>query len=273
MENHFQSKLESIYPSLTRAERLAADYFSGHALQIPRMSLKQICHAAGVSEPTVFRFCRAMGFEGVKDIKLYLASHSLPDTPPQEVSGDGDFVSRILAAEQKILATTIRQLDPSILEQAACTLVRADRIYLYGQGSSFLVCQDAARKLARMQFNAWAVQDTEDLSSYIRHGKETSALMCVSHSGTSRQVIAAMQTARQRGMAVVLMTSYPQSAAARHADVTLQTFAMEDVSLRVGMTSRISQFAVLDALVLTIAHMTEQELFAEMDRNSRKELE
>jgi RpiR family carbohydrate utilization transcriptional regulator len=229
----FQQKIEEIYAGLTRAERQAADFFEAHAQQICRMPLKEICRGAGVSEPTVFRFCRAMGFEGIKDIKLYLAAQvAQAESPaPQETAEEtAGFVGRILAAEQKILATTIRRLDAQLLEEAARRLSGAERIFFYGQGSSFLPCQDAARKLMRMQLSAWAIQDTEDLASQLRVWGSKAVLMCISHSGASGQVIQLMRAAQSHKAGVLLMTSYPQSAAAKHAALILQTYAMEACS-------------------------------------------
>jgi len=277
MKMDFLKKIYEIYPTLTRAERLVADYFAEHSASIPPMPLKAICRAAGVSEPTVFRFCRAMGFAGIKDIKLYMASHLHDASPaaPEEAKPNGtyEFVSRILEAEQKILSVTIRHLDPVLLEEAASHIASAGRIFLYGLGSSFLVCQDAARKLTRMQMNAWAIQEPDELKTHLHMSRSPALLFCISHSGSSRPVISALQTARSLQIPTLLMTSYPHSAAARYADWVLQTYAVEEISSRVGMTSRISQFAVLDALILTIAHLSEGELFLKMDQNSRLVLE
>jgi len=278
MHSDFQEKIYSIYPTLTRGERLVADYFSEHDQDIPRMSLKVLCKAIGVSEPTVFRFCSAMGFSGIKDIKLYMAAHCLTplakEEPKEPVKEESlDFVRRILSAEQKILMTTLLHLDVKNVDKAAQMLIGAQRIFLYGLGSSALVCQDAARRLIRMQLNAWALHDEEDLKNHLRNTQKPTVLFCVSHSGASQQVINLMRLAHDLHIPTLLMTSYPQSAAARYADLILQTYAIEELSNRIGLTSRISQFAVLDALTLTAAHLTEQELFLNIDQNSRKVLQ
>lgn len=281
MQSDFQEKIYSVYPTLTRGERLVADYFAEHYRDIPRMSLKELCRAIGVSEPTVFRFCTAMNFTGIKDIKLYIASHCLmvqkeeaaEHTAASEEGETRDFVKRILSAEQKILMTTFLHLDTQKVDEAARMMIGAQRIFLYGLGSSALVCQDAARKLTRMQMNAWALRDEEDLKSNLRFSQVPTVLFCVSHSGASQQVINVMRVAHELHIPVLLMTSYPQSAAAKYADLILQTFAIEELSSRVGMTSRISQFAVLDALALTVAHATEREFFLNIDKNSRKVLQ
>ena len=260
---------------------MVADYFAEHYHEIPRIPLKELCRAIGVSEPTIFRFCNDMGFAGIKDLKLYLASVNVEQEPPRlprsvpeisETVDDQDFrfyINRILHAEEKILTRTISHIDIAALRKAAAMLIGSSHIVLYGLGSSQLVCQDAVRKLMRMQISAWAMTDEGDVENFLKNGHEKNLLFCISHTGASQQVVNAMREAHNYGVPTLLMTSYPQSAAAKYADFTLQTYAMEEITTRVGMTSRISQFAVLDSLVMIIARMIEKNLFVKMDTDSQ----
>ena len=64
------------YPMFSKSERLVADYVCDHLPQISRMSIREFKQAVGVSEPTIFRFCQAIGFRGFKEFKISLAEQT-----------------------------------------------------------------------------------------------------------------------------------------------------------------------------------------------------
>src|SRR5690606_23381099 len=105
------------------------------------MRIIDLANRTGVSEPTVVRFCRALGFEGFQSFKVQLAQHlgTNPSFRQFSVSA-GDSVADLSA---KVFESTIGsllkvrdELDTVALEKAIHALCRADRVEFYGFGAS-----------------------------------------------------------------------------------------------------------------------------------------
>ena len=60
-------------PRLRKSELKVADFVLRNPLAVIRMRIVDLAEKAGVSEPTVVRFCRAVGCGGFQDFKLALA--------------------------------------------------------------------------------------------------------------------------------------------------------------------------------------------------------
>ena len=58
----YEDQIQQIYPSLSKGERKVADYVRENMSAVLRMTIRELKDAVGVSEPTVFRFCQAMGY-------------------------------------------------------------------------------------------------------------------------------------------------------------------------------------------------------------------
>ena len=58
---------------LRKSERKVADFVLNNLMQVIRMRIVDLAQEANVSEPTVVRFCRAVGCQGFQDFKLALA--------------------------------------------------------------------------------------------------------------------------------------------------------------------------------------------------------
>ena len=67
------SQIKDSYAELRPAERRVADTVLADVAFSVDASNAEIARRADVSEPTVTRFCRAIGCEGVRDFKLKLA--------------------------------------------------------------------------------------------------------------------------------------------------------------------------------------------------------
>ena len=68
-----RTKIIAAYPSLSPAERQAADFILSDPDAVPQLSIKQIAARAGVSMPTVTRLVRRAGYCGFTELRIALA--------------------------------------------------------------------------------------------------------------------------------------------------------------------------------------------------------
>src|SRR5690606_9333255 len=74
MNTSILPELRARLPSLSRAAARVARLAIAHPGDVARMTIGEIARAAEVSEPTVIRFCRALGLAGWPDFKVRLAA-------------------------------------------------------------------------------------------------------------------------------------------------------------------------------------------------------
>ena len=65
-------RVRSIYDSLSNAEKKVADYFLSHMEDVFHKPIAQLALEAGVSKVAWVRFCKDIGFDGLKDLKKAL---------------------------------------------------------------------------------------------------------------------------------------------------------------------------------------------------------
>ena len=134
-------------------------------LEQPRSFLQDpvadISKNAQVSQPTVIRFCRTLGFTGLSDFKLKLASGltgTIPVRHSQVRVGDSapDLSAKVLDNTVSAIMALRDSLDANAVERAIELLHRARRIELYGAGNSSVVAQDGQYKFFRLRIPAVA---------------------------------------------------------------------------------------------------------------------
>lgn len=253
-------KIRTSYPDLSQSERLVADYICERLPQVSRMSIRELKQAIGVSEPTVFRFCQAIGFRGFKEFKICLAEQTptfqdyftvIPQEGKSEVQ---NLVEQLLLSERDAIETTMRQLDYALLERAAQMIVAAKHICLFGVSTSFDVCRDVQRRFNRLGLPAWASNEFHDAVAQLSSFEKSDLLVCISQSGCTREVLDMAKSAVAQGLPVLSLTAFPSSRLAEQSTLVLQTYAPEVTGNRLGLTTRIAQYAMVDALYMAVAH-------------------
>jgi DNA-binding MurR/RpiR family transcriptional regulator len=252
--------LPTMQPSMCRvAEQVPADTGSAATLTITELAV-----AAGVSEATVIRFCKAIGFAGYPQLRLALATEAgraqgaaREDRDIGSDIGPGDDLSRVVEkiafADARAVEETGAQLDIAVLKRVVEALVRARRVDLYGVGASAFVAMDFQQKLHRIGRTAFYWPDTHTaLTSAALLGKGDVALG-ISHTGTTTDCVDVLDQARQQGATTIALTNYPRSPIAEVADVVLTTAARETTYRSGAMASRLAQLTVVDCLFVGVA--------------------
>jgi DNA-binding MurR/RpiR family transcriptional regulator len=226
------------------------------------LTISALATAASTSETTVLRFCRRLGLTGYPRLRLALAAESaqsqsraLAASHTDISAGDtiDDVVRKIALADASAVEETAQQLNRDTLAETARMIDRAVRVDVYGSGASALVGADLQQKLHRIGCLAFVWSDPHlALTSAALLGPRDIAIG-ISHSGTTRETIESIVTAKANGAHAVAITNFPLSPLAQAADLVLTTAARE-TALRSGATaSRIAALTVVDCLYIAVA--------------------
>lgn len=250
--------------SLRKSELKVADYVLLDPASIIHSSMADVASAVGVSEPTIVRFCRAIGCTGFQDLKLRLAqSLAAGASFGQFAINEGDSVVEI---SQKIFDTTLHtlmevreRLDPEALQRAITAITHADRVEFYGFGASGAVATDAQHKFFRLLLNAAAYSDPHMQAMSAVTLKPHDVAICISQSGRSKDQLITANVVRESG-AVLIALCPSQTPLADLATINLAIDVQEDTDIYTPLTSRIAHLVVIDVLAMGVAMARGPEL-------------
>ncbi|MDO8299199.1 MurR/RpiR family transcriptional regulator [Lacisediminimonas sp.] len=227
-------------PSLTLAENITA-----------------LARSAQVSEPTVVRFCRALGYDGWQEFKLRLAQ-GLALAPPEDANPPlpddlaADLVAKICTRSINALLDLRNNLDPEAIQRALDILAKARKIEFYGQGSSGIIAADAQHKFFRSGIPTVAYSDPHVHSIAAALLAKGDAVVAISQRGTSTSVIRSVQLARKAGADVIVLA--PRGTPlADLANVLVPIDIGADNDPYTPISARLAHLAVIDMLAVGLA--------------------
>jgi RpiR family transcriptional regulator, carbohydrate utilization regulator len=221
-------------------------------------SVNEVAAAAGVSEATVMRLCRLLGFRGFQDFKIALARELV--TPikrlHEEVAAGDDaatIVHKVFQANLAALQDTLAVLDTEALAEAAQWLQGARLLLLIGVGTSGPIVEDAANKFFRLGLPVRAVTDAHLMMMAAALLTPADVLLAVSHSGSTRDTVETAKTAANAGARVICITNNSLSPLTKIADLVLVTASRETRFRQEAMASRLCQTSIIDSLYTVMA--------------------
>lgn len=250
--------LKSMSPSLTKAERRAAEFIVSRPTTVVHMSITKLARAAGIGESTLVRLSMRLGYRGFPALKIAIAQATNSSEPTVSLNVTTDdspatLVRKILAAEIQDLQETAKLVDLAALESVVEKLAVARHILVYGAGPSGYVALDLAQKLSRIGLLCSGYSDAHLAISAAALAHKNDLAIAFSYSGRTRDSIQYLAAARKRGTSTVVVTSSIRSPITREADYTLATSSHEG-PLRTGATSsRMAQLYMVDVLFITLA--------------------
>ena len=254
------SRMQEQRDSFRPAERRVADVVLKDVEFAVRASNADLAQRAQVSEPTVTRFCRTLGCDGVRDFKLKLAQSLAVATvylrqPPSMTNGvSADIWSSVFQHAHGAMSQAERQLDRRELQRAVRKIAEAKRIFVFGVGGgSTTVAQDAQYRLFRLGLAVTAYAD----GHLLRMGASTlgadDVLIAISATGRAPEVNESVSIARQYGATVIGITR-SNTALADRVDIRLLVDIDETSDVLTPTASRYAFLATVDLLAAYVAY-------------------
>jgi DNA-binding MurR/RpiR family transcriptional regulator len=257
-------RLRGLYPSLKAALRKVADLILNKPEMAIYASVNEVAAAAGVSEATVMRFCRTLGFRGFQDFKIALAREMVsPLQRLHEEVEEGDnpdtIVRKVFQANINALQDTLEVLDMKAMEEAAQLMLAARQILLIGVGTSGPIVTDAANKFFRLGLRVVAHTDAHLMMMAAALLSQEDVVMAVSHSGSTRDPVETAKVGKDARAKVICITNNSLSPLTKVADIVLVTASRETRFRQEAMASRLCQTSIIDSLYTLIALARREE--------------
>jgi glucokinase len=256
-DNTLMDRIRQLQPELTPAEQRVASL----VLEQPRLVLNEpiagISKLADVSQPTVIRFCRSLGFLGLADFKLKFASSltgSIPVRHSQVRHSDSthDLSAKVIDNTVSAILKFRDQLDVRAIDRAIELMSRARRIEFYAMGNARVVALDGQHKFFRFRIPTALYGDSHLFSLAADLLGPGDVVVAISNSGRLPELLSAVDKARAAGADVIAISS-SQSPLARRASVVLAVDHAEDNTSFLSMISRVLQLLLIDIMAVGVS--------------------
>lgn len=245
-------KLRSCYDDMGRSEKRIADYIQKNPQKIISLSISELAQNCGSGDATVVRFSRRLGFSGYQEFKLHFAaeinSSSAIDSTIEKSDSCYDIFRKRINDISVSLKNTESVIDTEQLDKAAKCIMNAKRIIIFGLGNSAAIAMDASHKFLRLGLDAQAVCDNHMQAIVASHLDENTVAIGISHSGSSKDIVEALQLAKNKNATTICITNYGNSPILSTSDIRLFTQSEETKRSILAMSSRIAQLAIFDAI-------------------------
>lgn len=164
-----RTKIIAAYPSLSPAERQAADFILSDPDAVPHLSIKQIAARAGVSMPTVTRLVRRAGYSGFTELRIALAGSFTKNKPVASGDDDGEFFSKLMLGQMRSVEAALKAADEERICALAKRLVTSKGcVLLCGAGAAAGIAESAGSALVELGIRAVCPQKTRNPGGIFR---------------------------------------------------------------------------------------------------------
>lgn len=258
--NNTLLNIKVLYEKMSASEKKVADFLMKTPEAMPAFTISQLAQSCDVSEATIVRFTKRIGFPGYQQLRIAFAQEAsspineniTPDDSPYDV------FSKISNDIYCSLEKTKDALDPKEIQKACDMIINAKDILLFGLGNSAAIAQDASHKLFRIGLNAHFYTDNHMQIIAASHTNEDSLVIGISHSGRTRDIVNSLTLAKEHGAKTIAITNFEKSPICKVSDAILNTASNETNYRLLGLSSRLAQLAIIDAIYsYLVCHLPE----------------
>ena len=257
MSNHLNGidlllYLKKTYVQLSAVEKKMANFFITSIDIVPDKTVTEIADICDVSEASIIRFAKKIGYSGFYQMKIELAKSSIQgssisrhDTAPENIKS---VIEKSLAITLDNIRDSYKNLSTIELEKAVHLLATCENVFFFAAGNSYPPCLDFVYKLGRLGIRGHLSETPERSLLQARNMKNGDIAFILSHSGDSTLVYEALSTIKKKQLPVIGMTNYKKSPIVKLLDITLITTAHLNMFNGAENLTRITETSIFDLI-------------------------
>jgi len=260
MQTKLLRLIERNFSDLRKSEKKVASFAMDRSNELSQLKMAEAAEAIGVSEPSINRFCKALGFSGFSEFKNTLARQLAADDyfEVYEINDDDsifDLTEKVFETAISEILNIQSQLSQDLLEEAIEALANAKRVEFYAFGGSVPVAMDAQHKFFRLKIPSSCISDPHIQFMSANSLNKNDVVVAISHSGTTAALVESIKTVKKSGVTVIGIMP-KGSPVSKICDIPLEVNAGSD-SARISkpLTSRLGYMAIIDVLTIGVAQL------------------
>lgn len=273
-------EIKSTYAALRKSEKKVADYVLDNKDMCKKISLEQLAERCNVSQPTVIRFVKAMGYKGFTDFRYAIiediskesdiknetyAMYGYTVNPMDDLK---QIPSRVISSSIKTIENMLKSISGEEFEKVIHIISSADKIVLCGVENSIAAAKDLMTKLLYLGYNC--VYDEDYYIQNIRASSltENDLVIGISYTGQSKSTVDIMKSAKKAGAKTICITNYKDSVICKWSDVILCS-SQEQWMYGDAIFSRSTQIIINDMIYVGLITNEYDKCTAKLDANDR----
>ncbi len=250
--------IRSQYSSLSTKEKQIADFILENPKESVNPSIEELAERIGISESTMVRFAKKLGYNGYQRFRIALARETIPVEQQlfeSEVQEDDDVVDVVFRHACATLNETHKTLNRAVIKEAASLMAKSRRLFLLGLGGSNIVALDAYHKMIRTGLVCQYSGDFHmQLMLASQAGKGDVALL-ISHTGSNHDTMAIAEELKANGCTLIVLTSNPRSMLTKVGDLVISVNAGRPSVVAESFSARITSLVLIDVLYIEILEL------------------
>ena len=253
-------RIRQLEPGLSQVNQRLARLILADPASAMQSNVDEIAAAAEVGKPTVVRFARLVGCDGLKDLKLKLAASlalgaNYLHRAVQARDSDAEVINNVIGSSLSAVAQWHRGIDASAFARAASALDKAGRIDCFGTGqTSNFMALDLQARLFRLGLHATASSDAYLQLVAAATLSPGDAVVAISFVGRMPFLLEAVAEARKRKATVIAVTR-AGTPLAEQADIVLPVDVPADAMMLVGTDAYITQLLTIEILTILLGRL------------------
>lgn len=289
MNDRIQLRIQESYMGLRSSEKKVADYILGYRGDYESLRIAGISEKAGVSQPTIIRFVKAMGYGGFKEFKNALIRSQAWEAGRRESEEGGEeeylygfrllpedgldvIPGKVIATSIQMLKETLRSISQKEYEGAVDAILRARRILICGVEESAVPAKDLQIKLMYLGIDCCRYEDYYLQSVSAQSLEKGDLAVGISYSGCSAMAVEVMKRAKKAGAETLVITNFENARISRYGDHVLCTSSRQFLYGN-AIFSRITQLAIVDMLYMGVLNRDYENRRKKLKQNSRVAVE
>lgn len=153
----FSELISAHYSQLTKSEKRIADYLRKNQEESAFLSAGEIADRLNLSEATIVRFARTIGFGSYPAMRVVLQEafrHRVTHSARlrgrlDELRQAGDIFEKVTISEIDYLTQALQTVDRKALQKTVAYMIKRERIFVFGPGPSISLVQTLNLRLSR----------------------------------------------------------------------------------------------------------------------------
>lgn len=267
MDKNVYAAIQSQYSTLSKVGKRIADYILADPVHITSISIQQMAAELDIAESSIIRFCKIVGCAGFSEVKLLLAKYSPKSVRTifedlSETDSISTISKSVFSRNIDTLERALQLLDFEKIEQAVGVLSRAENILILGVGASGTIAEDFYIRLMRIGIRAVSLTDSHLMQIQASQCGPDTAVIAISHTGKTREIVSAVRTARECGAPTIGITGYPDTSLKEVSDICLELYSPEQLFV----SPRVAQFSLIDTLYVSLAIRRKDSVVQNIER-------
>ncbi len=243
----------------SNSEKQLAKYILDNGEEILTLSIKELAKKTYTSPATIVRLCQKIGLEGFLDFKIkYSAELQYDNTSQKRIDVNYPFKSndtpvqiahKIASMHKETIDDTIKLIDFKTLDKSVSTILKANHIYIYGNGNSLLAGMSFQHKMLRIQkpVTLCTLPGEHNFLSYMANIDDVAII--ISYSGETKELVDNAKLLYEKKIPIIAITSIGDNQLSRYATYVLNTGSREKIFSKIApFASKTSIEYILDLL-------------------------